>query len=75
MGRGSNNNRDSKSQRAEFFHSRKNESHSYSKHSEPCGMLWKEKGVSLLFLWFTVFYHVHLLVEDGGESREGPLAL
>lgn len=39
VGRGSNNNRDSRSQRAEFFHSRKNESHSYSKHSEPCGAL------------------------------------
>lgn len=57
VGRGSNNNRDSKSQRAEFFHSRKNESHSYSKHSEPCGALSMEKWVSLLLL-VGLFLHV-----------------
>lgn len=52
VGSGSNNNRDSKSQRAEFFHWRKNESHSYSKHSKPCGALLMEKWVSLLLLCF-----------------------
>lgn len=54
VGRGSSNNRDSKSQRAEFFHSRKNDSHSYSKHSEPCGALSMVKWVPLLFLFISL---------------------
>lgn len=64
VGRGSNNNRDSKSQRAEFFHSRKKMSHTptHNTLSLVARCCWRNGH---LCFFFALSRHVLLLVYDG----------
>lgn len=68
VGRGSDNNRDSKSQGAEFFHPRKNESHSYSNHGK---WVWcvvdGEMGSSATYF---VYFSMSPLVENSKPRKK-----